>query len=215
MTARSPTMVTLPDTRIVECRWWNDGWTVKTVVTDSRQLSMIPAPAHDRVNGNDRADTTARTADIATNLQAGKEEMPRRLINSRTWTGQSITAVVAGRKHELRNETDDVPPSEVCTDRCSVKHQHCSEDNFAETAERRGGARLNLFIFHLGFVHPLQDVALHQCLPSSSICCFPIPDGSLLLCYVILPSSAWSSSRPLPSPWLPLCASPCLHLLER
>ena len=62
---------------------------------------------------------------------------------------------------------------------------------------------------HLGFVHPLQDVALHQCLPSSSVCCLPNPGGSLLLCYVILPSSAWSSSRPLPSPWLPLCASPC------
>ena len=30
---RSPTMVTLHDTRFVECRWWNDGWTVKTVVT--------------------------------------------------------------------------------------------------------------------------------------------------------------------------------------
>ena len=30
---RSPTMVTLYDTRFVECRWWNDGWTVKTVVT--------------------------------------------------------------------------------------------------------------------------------------------------------------------------------------
>ena len=62
---------------------------------------------------------------------------------------------------------------------------------------------------HLGFVHPLQDVALHQCLPSSSVCSFPNPGGSLLLCYVILPSSAWSSSRPLPSPWLPLCASLC------
>ena len=53
---------------------------------------------------------------------------------------------------------------------------------------------------HLGFVHPLQDVALHQCLPPSSVCCFPNPGRSLLLCYVILPSSAWSSSRPLPSP---------------
>ena len=62
---------------------------------------------------------------------------------------------------------------------------------------------------HLGFVHPLQDVALHQCLPSSSVCCLRNPGGSLLLCYVILPSSAWSSSRPVPSPWLPLCASPC------
>ena len=65
------------------------------------------------------------------------------------------------------------------------------------------------FHLHLGFVHPLQDVALHHCLPSSSVCCFPNPCGSLLLCYVILPSSAWSSSRPLPSPWLPLCASLC------
>ena len=29
----SPTMVRLHDTRFVECRWWNDGWTVKTVIT--------------------------------------------------------------------------------------------------------------------------------------------------------------------------------------
>ena len=36
MTARSPTMVTLYDTRFVECRWWNDGWTVKT-----RHLTVI------------------------------------------------------------------------------------------------------------------------------------------------------------------------------
>ena len=27
-----PTMVTLYDTRFVECRWWNCGWTAKTVV---------------------------------------------------------------------------------------------------------------------------------------------------------------------------------------
>ena len=30
---RSPMVVTLHDTRFVECRWWNDGWTVKVVVT--------------------------------------------------------------------------------------------------------------------------------------------------------------------------------------
>ena len=66
-----------------------------------------------------------------------------------------------------------------------------------------------LFPIHLDFVHPLQDVALHQCPPLSSVCCFPNPGGSLLLCYVILPSFAWSSPRPLPSPWLPLCASLC------
>ena len=33
----------------------------------------------------------------------------------------------------------------------------------------------------LGFVHPLQDVAFHQCLPLSSVCCFPVPGGSLFL----------------------------------
>ena len=66
---------------------------------------------------------------------------------------------------------------------------------------------LSCFTFHLGLVHPLQDVALHQCLPLSSVCCFPDPGGSLLPCYVVLPSSAWSSSWSLPSPWLPLCAA--------
>ena len=44
VTARSLTMVTLHDTRFVECRWWNDGWTVKTVVTRRSPASMIPAP---------------------------------------------------------------------------------------------------------------------------------------------------------------------------
>ena len=44
VTARSPTMVTLHDTRFDECRWWNDGWTVKTVVTWRSSASMIPAP---------------------------------------------------------------------------------------------------------------------------------------------------------------------------
>ena len=41
---RSPTMVTLHDTPFVQCRWWNDGWTVKTVVTWRSSASMIPAP---------------------------------------------------------------------------------------------------------------------------------------------------------------------------
>ena len=41
---RSPTMVTLHDTQFVECEWWNDGWTVKTVVTWWSKASMIPAP---------------------------------------------------------------------------------------------------------------------------------------------------------------------------
>ena len=44
VTARSPTMVTLHDARFVECRWWNDGWTVKTVVTWRSSAFMIPVP---------------------------------------------------------------------------------------------------------------------------------------------------------------------------
>ena len=39
---RSPTMVMLHDTRFVECRWWNDGWSVKTVVTWRSSASTIP-----------------------------------------------------------------------------------------------------------------------------------------------------------------------------
>ena len=41
---RSPTMITLHDTRFVDWRWWNDGWTEKTVVTWRSSASMIPAP---------------------------------------------------------------------------------------------------------------------------------------------------------------------------
>ena len=37
----SSTMVTLHDTRFVECQWWNDGW---TVVTWQSSASTIPAP---------------------------------------------------------------------------------------------------------------------------------------------------------------------------
>ena len=37
-------MVTLHDTRFVECRWWNDSWTVKTVITWWSLASMIPVP---------------------------------------------------------------------------------------------------------------------------------------------------------------------------
>ena len=43
---RSLTMVTLYDTRFAECRWWNDSWTVKTVVTWPLSASMIPALEH-------------------------------------------------------------------------------------------------------------------------------------------------------------------------
>ena len=45
----------------------------------------------------------------------------------------------------------------------------------------------------------MQDVALNQSLPLY-VCCFPVPGGSVLLCYVVLPSSTWSSPLSLPSP---------------
>ena len=38
--------------------------------------------------------------------------------------------------------------------------------------------------FHLGFVHPLQDVTLRQCLPLPSVYCFPV-SGCSLLSYVV------------------------------
>ena len=41
---RSPT---IHDTRFVECRWWNDAWTVRTVVTWRSSASIIPAPEHE------------------------------------------------------------------------------------------------------------------------------------------------------------------------
>ena len=41
---RWTTMVTLHDTQFVQCQWWNDGWTVKTVITWRLSASMIPAP---------------------------------------------------------------------------------------------------------------------------------------------------------------------------
>ena len=43
VTARLPTMVTHHDTRFVKSQWWNDSWTVKTVVTWQSLASMIPA----------------------------------------------------------------------------------------------------------------------------------------------------------------------------
>ena len=45
---------------------------------------------------------------------------------------------------------------------------------------------LSCFTFHLGFVHPLQDVAFHQCLPLSSVCCFPVSPFTLAFVHPLL-----------------------------
>ena len=55
---RSPTMVTLYDTRFVGCRWWNNGWTVKTVVTWRSSASVIPAPGSQRAPSTHSAAVT-------------------------------------------------------------------------------------------------------------------------------------------------------------
>ena len=76
---------------------------------------------------------------------------------------------------------------------CGPPHQRRSVDT-QRTTRQKGrvgehagslghGNTILLISSHLGFVHLLQDVALHQCLPSSSVCCLPNPGGSLLLCY--------------------------------
>ena len=77
---------------------------------------------------------------------------------------------------------------------------------------------LSCFTFHLGFVHPLQDVALHQCLPLSSVCCFPVPGGSLLPCYVVFCLvvsliSSLSVVATLCSVWSTYCPSFLLYRL--
>ena len=73
---------------------------------------------------------------------------------------------------------------------------------------------LILFLFYsiLGCVLPLQEVALHQSLPSFSVLCYPHPYRSLLPHNVISPTTFWSSADLTPS----VCHSVLLivHLLS-
>ena len=63
-----------------------------------------------------------------------------------TWTGQSITALIAWRKEEWRKEAAEIPLSKVESRLCSTRHNIStgSWDNLGKTAERRGGARMGL-----------------------------------------------------------------------
>ena len=74
---RSPTMATLHDTRFVECRWRNGGWTVKTVVTWQSSASMVPAP-------------DLRSAHTVCNCQALARQRGRNLRKAGTITDVSI-----------------------------------------------------------------------------------------------------------------------------
>ena len=53
---------------------------------------------------------------------------------------------------------------------------------------------LSSFTSHLGLVHPLQDVALHQCLPLSSVCCFLF---QVVLTFPVMSSCQLVLGRPL------------------
>ena len=88
---------------------------------------------------------------------------------------------------------------------CSTLHKavYILEGNFGVRKPTLSFA----FHFNLAFVHPLQDVALHQCLHCLLSVAFLFQVIFPFLCYVVLPSSAWSSPSSLPSPWLTLCAA--------
>ena len=77
MTARSPTMVTFHDSRFVESRWWNDGWTVKTVVTWRWSACMIPAPDMHAVQLDGHRQHQGNEADRHQRVHAGEQESRR------------------------------------------------------------------------------------------------------------------------------------------
>ena len=62
-----------------------------------------------------------------------------------TWTGQSITALIAkGKRNGERKRTTFHPPRSGTICVLPDKDWHCLEGNLGETAERRGGARMGL-----------------------------------------------------------------------
>ena len=94
----------------------------------------------------------------------------------------------------------------------TLLHTHTHEHTHTHTHSYIHSSHTYSCTFRLGFVYPLQDVALHRCLPLSSVCCFPDPGGSLLVmssCHLLLDSpldlfpllgctlcSAWSTYCP-------------------
>ena len=104
------------------------------------------------------------------------------------WTVSPVELIRLKSGPKLNVESNwHVTPNEMLTPKWVVTQHRLS-------AVRVCVCQITLLIYRLrlGYVHPLHDVALHQCLPLSSVCCLPNPGCSLLLCYVVLPYSAWS-----------------------
>ena len=98
VTARLPMMVTLHDTQFVKCRWWNDGWTVKSVVTWRSSASMIPAPDQcwcpfkSNLGG-----TSERWGGVCTNLWALCSHLEWKLeTSSSVFTARSLGLTILG-----------------------------------------------------------------------------------------------------------------------
>ena len=87
VTARSPTMVALHEAQFVKCRWWNDGWTVKTVITWRSSASMIPAP------GAETQPTSPRTDTIAPSNWQGSQYRTNFKVTGMTWPGRASAAL--------------------------------------------------------------------------------------------------------------------------
>ena len=96
VTARSPAMVMLHDTRFVECQWWNDGWTVKTAATWRSSAYMIPAP------GGTKEDSRFRERDRHLRLVYEEEEFPRACPEqSCCVTGQGLNETVDSKSEVI------------------------------------------------------------------------------------------------------------------
>ena len=87
----------------------------------------------------------------------------------------------------------------------SVLHSHLSSVVHPSSAGCSPTSVSSTLIYPVLSIHPVQDAALHQCPPLSSIQCCPAPGSSPLLCHVILSPSACLSSASVPSCGLPLC----------
>ena len=112
-----------------------------------QRLLWTYCPGHAGVSGNERADRLASTTDITSGLQLGRAEVIRGLRNFLSMDkpehhsidrlkergvekGSGRHSTLQGRERSVFNQANN--------------YWHCFVGNLAETAERRGGARMGL-----------------------------------------------------------------------